>query len=151
MAKIIRINDIIDALSSYLPRVNVDLVQKAFVYSALVHRGQFRKSGMPYLSHPLQVAHIITRLRLTETSVAAGLLHDSVEDTMATLEDIREQFGDEVAQLVDGVTKISLLSFGTKKEAQAENYRKMLLAMSKDIRIILIKLADRLHNMRTIE
>lgn len=151
MAKLIRINDILDSLVSYHPQADVDLVQKAFVYSALVHRGQFRLSGQPYLSHPIEVAHILTQLKQAEASLAAGLLHDSVEDTLTTVEDLKEKFGEEIAQLVDGVTKISRISFSTAKEAQAENYRKMLLAMSRDIRIILIKLADRLHNMRTLE
>lgn len=151
MAKIIRINDIQEALLAYHPNADIEFIQKAFVFSAMVHRGQFRLSGQPYLSHPLEVAYILTRLKLTETPIAAGLLHDTVEDTLTTLDELREKFGDEVAQLVDGVTKISRIQFSTKKEAQAENYRKMLLAMSEDIRIILIKLADRLHNMRTIE
>lgn len=147
----IRINDILESLVGYHPKADVDLVRKAYVYSALVHRGQFRLSGQPYLSHPIHVAHILTQLKQAEASIAAGLLHDTVEDTLTTVEDLKERFGEEIAQLVDGVTKISRISFTTEKEAQAENYRKMLLAMSRDIRIIIIKLSDRLHNMRTLE
>jgi len=151
MAGIIRINDIIEALLAYNPKAEVDLVRKAYVYSAKVHKGQFRLSGQPYLSHPLAVAHILTRFKPDENALAASMLHDTVEDTLTTLDDIREQFGEEVASLVDGVTKISRIEFSSRKQAQAENFRKILLAMSEDIRVILIKLADRLHNMRTIE
>ncbi len=151
MARIIRINDILDAVASYHPEADFDFIRKAYVYSAMVHRGQFRLSGRPYLSHPIEVAYILTQLKQGVPAIAAGLLHDSVEDTLATIDDIRENFGDEVTLLVDGLTKIAKIEFSTKKQAQAENFRKILLAMSEDIRIILIKLADRLHNMRTIE
>ncbi len=151
MAKIIRINDIIDTLLSYNPEADTDLVRKAYVYSAKVHRGQYRLSGQPYLSHPLEVAHILTRFRQSAHTLAASMLHDTVEDTLTSLDDIKGEFGEEVAHLVDGVTKISKIEFSTKKQAQAENFRKILLAMSEDIRVIIIKLADRLHNMRTVE
>ena len=145
--RIIRIDDILDALVSYHPQADLDLVKKAYVYSAKVHRGQFRHSGEPYLSHPLEVAFILTRLKQGAHAVAAGLLHDTVEDTLATIEEIRDLAGPEVASLVDGLTKISKIQFSTKKRAQAENFRKIFLAMSEDIRIVLIKLADRLLSL----
>ena len=113
--------------------------------------GQVRLSGEPYLTHPLEVAGILTQLKLDVASLATGLLHDTVEDTLTTLKEIRENFGDEIAQLVDGVTKISQISLRSSEEGQAENFRKMVLAMVKDIRVLLIKLADRLHNMRTLQ
>jgi len=148
---VIRINDIIDNIYSYYPDADVSLVEKAYVYSAKVHAGQMRLSGEPYLSHPLAVAYILTQLKLDMASVAAGLLHDTVEDTLTTLEDIETMFGKDVAHIVDGVTKLSRIQFQSKIHKQAENIRKMILAMSKDIRVVLIKLADRLHNMRTLE
>src|SRR5947199_323525 len=121
------------------------------MYSAKVHAGQVRKSGEPYLIHPLEVSHLLTLLRLDEASIVTGLLHDTVEDTLATLQEIESLFGAEVALLVDGVTKLSQIHFDTDEHKQAENFRKMLVAMAKDIRVILVKLADRLHNMRTLE
>jgi GTP pyrophosphokinase len=136
---------------SYQPNADIEFLKKAYVFSAKVHVGQVRLSGEPYLNHPLEVAGILTQLRLDEASVATGLLHDTVEDTLTTLEEIRENFGEEIAQLVDGLTKISLISLRSSEERQAENFRKMILAMVKDIRVILIKLADRLHNMRTLK
>ena len=147
----VRVEDITESILSYNPDANIDIIWKAYVYSAKVHRGQVRLSGEPYLSHPLEVAHILTRLKMDESCVAAGLLHDTIEDTISTSEEIREHFGEEILSLVDGVTKISRIEFASSEEQQAENYRKMILAMSKDIRVILIKLADRLHNMRTLE
>jgi GTP pyrophosphokinase len=146
-----RINDICETVQQNMPDANVALMQKAYVYSAKVHQGQIRLSGEAYLTHPLAVAEILAKMRLDDVTVAAGLLHDTVEDTFATEAEIREQFGDEIADLVAGLTKISKIEFQSRAEHQAENFRKMLLAMSKDIRIILIKLADRLHNMRTLE
>jgi GTP pyrophosphokinase len=147
----LRFNDILERLTSYNPNADIELLKKAYVFSAKVHLGQVRLSGEPYLNHPLEVAGILTQLRLDVASVATGLLHDSVEDTLTTLEEIQQNFGKEVAQLVDGLTKISLISLRSSEEHQAENFRKMILAMVKDIRVILIKLADRLHNMRTLE
>ena len=147
----VRVEDITESILSYNPDANIDIIWKAYVYSAKVHRGQVRLSGEPYLSHPLEVAHILTRLKMDESCVAAGLLHDTIEDTISTSEEIREYFGEEIFSLVDGVTKISKIEFASSEEQQAENYRKMILAMAKDIRVILIKLADRLHNMRTLE
>jgi guanosine-3',5'-bis(diphosphate) 3'-pyrophosphohydrolase len=147
----LRFNDILERVFAYNPNADVDLLRKAYVFSAKIHLGQVRLSGEPYLIHPMEVAGILTQLRLDVASVATGLLHDTVEDTLATLEEIRENFGDEIAQMVDGLTKISRMPIRSSEENQAENFRKMILAMVKDIRVILIKLADRLHNMRTLK
>jgi GTP pyrophosphokinase len=147
----LRFNDILERLTSYNPNADIELLKKAYVFSAKVHLGQVRLSGEPYLNHSLEVAGILTQLRLDVASVATGLLHDTVEDTLTTLEEIQQNFGKEIAHLVDGLTKISLISLRSSEENQAENFRKMILAMVKDIRVILIKLADRLHNMRTLE
>ncbi len=147
----IRLNDILDGIHFYLPDTDTSLVEKAYIYSAKVHAGQTRLSGEPYLSHPLATAHILTQLHLDLASIAAGLLHDTVEDTLASLEELEEMFGKDVAQIVDGVTKLSKIRFESQIQKQAENTRKMILAMSKDIRVLLVKLADRLHNMRTLE
>ena len=146
-----RFNDILERLTSYQPNADIELLKKAYVFSAKVHLGQVRLSGEPYLNHPLEVAGILTQLKLDVASVATGLLHDTVEDTLTTPKEIQENFGEEIAQLVDGLTKISLISLRSSEEHQAENFRKMILAMVKDIRVILIKLADRLHNMRTLQ
>jgi len=147
---VIRLKDISDKVLSYHPEPGIELIEKAYVFSAQVHKGQLRLSGEPYLTHPLEVADLLADLKLDDVSVATGLLHDTVEDTHTTLETIEEFFGQEIASLVDGVTKISRISFHASEESQAENFRKMILAMAKDIRVILIKLADRLHNMRTL-
>ncbi|NCC24245.1 MAG: bifunctional (p)ppGpp synthetase/guanosine-3',5'-bis(diphosphate) 3'-pyrophosphohydrolase [Deltaproteobacteria bacterium] len=147
----IRINEIIDKVSGYMSLGDQALIQKAYVFSAAAHAGQIRLSGEPYLSHPLEVANILAEFQLDAATICAGLLHDTVEDTKASLEDIEHQFGAEVTQIVDGVTKISKMQFASKEQAQAENIRKMILAMADDIRVILVKLADRLHNMLTLE
>ncbi len=147
----IRLNDILSKVSAYNPTADLDIVRKAYVYCAKVHQGQTRLSGEPYLVHPMEVSAILADLKLDVPSVVTGLLHDTVEDTLATIEELTEMFGEEVANLVNGVTKIGKIHFKTKEESQAENFRKMLLAMSDDIRVILIKLADRLHNMRTLQ
>ncbi|MDL1958572.1 MAG: bifunctional (p)ppGpp synthetase/guanosine-3',5'-bis(diphosphate) 3'-pyrophosphohydrolase [Deltaproteobacteria bacterium] len=147
----IRLNDILDKIHSYLPDTDTSLVEKAYIYSAKVHAGQTRLSGEPYLSHPLATAHILAHLHLDLASIAAGLLHDTLEDTLASFEELEEMFGKDVAQIVDGVTKLSKIRFESRIQKQAENTRKMVLAMSKDIRVLLVKLADRLHNMRTLE
>jgi len=147
----IRLNDILKKVSRYLPGADFGLIEKAYVYSAKVHQGQVRLSGEPYLFHPLEVAAILADMRMDLATVASGLLHDTVEDTYATADEIKELFGEEIAALVDGLTKISRMTLATHEEEQAENFRKMLLAMAKDIRIVIIKLADRLHNMRTLE
>jgi GTP diphosphokinase / guanosine-3',5'-bis(diphosphate) 3'-diphosphatase len=146
----IRLNDITSRLLSYHPKADRSLVEKAYVYSAKVHKGQVRLSGEPYLSHPLEVAYILTQMKMDVISVVAGLLHDSVEDTFAELEEIERLFGQETGAIVDGVTKISKVHFTSHQERQAENMRKMILAMATDIRVITVKLADRLHNMRTL-
>ncbi len=147
----IRINEILDKASQYLNDADLALIQKAYVYSASAHAGQQRLNGEPYLSHPLEVSNILTDLRLDASSIAAGLLHDTVEDSGVKIEELKEHFGKEVAEIVNGVTKIGRVSFTSREEAQAENIRKMILAMAKDIRVILVKLADRLHNMKTLE
>jgi GTP pyrophosphokinase len=146
----LRFNDIADRILEYHPSCELSLLQRAYVFSAKVHEGQERLSGEPYLVHPLEVAGILVDLRMDEVTVAVGLLHDTIEDTLTTVEELRRLFGDEVAFLVEGLTKISKIEFTSARERQAENFRKMLVAMSKDIRILLIKLADRLHNMRTV-
>ena len=150
-AGIVRINDIVDYIAAYYPDADFDLIRKAYIFSAQVHHGQTRLSGEPYLNHPLSVAMILAEMNLDEYAVSTGLLHDTVEDTYATIGELEEKFGEEISFLVDGVTKISKLTHKSRIDRQAETFRKMLLAMSKDIRVILIKLADRLHNMRTLE
>jgi len=147
----IRIGDIIDKISAYNPEADLGVVNQAYVYSARVHAGQVRLSGEPYLSHPLEVAGILAEMKLDTVSVVAGLLHDVIEDTHTTAEEVRTIFGPEVEHIVSGVTKLSVLPFENARARQAESIRKMLLAMADDIRVILIKLADRLHNMRTLE
>jgi guanosine-3',5'-bis(diphosphate) 3'-pyrophosphohydrolase len=150
----IRLNDILEKVSAYHKDADLDLIKKAYVYSAKVHQGQVRKSGEPYLVHPLEVAGILADLKLDEASIVAGLLHDTIEDTLAKPDEIKEIFGNEVLELVEGVTKLGTLQSSQNasfEEKQAENFRKMLVAMAKDIRVILVKLADRTHNMRTLE
>jgi guanosine-3',5'-bis(diphosphate) 3'-pyrophosphohydrolase len=147
----IRLNDITDKVQSYLPEADLEVISKAYVFSAKVHQGQTRLSGEPYLTHPLEVAYILGELTMDVPSVATGLLHDTVEDTLTTIKEIEEIFGSEISYLVDGVTKISRMSFSNTEERQAENFRKMIIAMAKDIRVLLVKLSDRLHNMRTIQ
>ncbi len=146
----IRLNDITSQILSYHQKANIELVEKAYVYSAKVHQGQIRLSGEPYLSHPLEVAYILTKMKMDVTCIAAGLLHDTLEDTEAEVDEIKHLFGEETANIVEGVTKISRMQFTSSQQRQAENVRKMILAMSSDIRVILVKLADRLHNMRTL-
>ncbi len=144
------LNELIEKVRSYYPVADVDAIRRAHDFSAQVHKGQTRLSGEPYLVHPMAVAGIIADLKLDVPSIVGSLLHDTVEDTLATLEQIKNLFGAEVADLVDGVTKLSQVNFTSREEKQAENFRKMILAMSKDIRVLLIKLADRMHNMRTL-
>src|SRR5277367_4754164 len=133
------------------PGDDLELVRKAYEYSQKNHAGQLRASGEPYLVHPLGVAQVLAEMKMDAVAIAAGLLHDSVEDTSVTIVDIRKEFGEQVAHIVEGVTKISQIDFATREEQQAENLRKMMLAMVDDIRVVMIKLADRLHNMRTLE
>jgi len=146
-----KFRDLMKRMQANRPTDDLDLVKKAYDYSLHVHSGQTRASGEPYLVHPLEVALVLAEMKMDPVAVAAGLLHDSVEDTSVTIVDIRKGFGEQVAHIVEGVTKISKIDFATKEEQQAENLRKMMLAMVDDIRVILIKLADRLHNMRTLE
>jgi len=145
------VDAICDSIASYYPEAKFDLVRKAYTFSEEAHRGQLRSSGEPYMIHPTDVAQTLADLRLDIPSIVTGLLHDTVEDTHATLEQIEREFGKDIAELVDGVTKLSKITFKTSEEKQAENFRKMILAMAKDIRVILVKLADRLNNMRTLE
>jgi GTP diphosphokinase / guanosine-3',5'-bis(diphosphate) 3'-diphosphatase len=146
-----RLNSIIKKVRAYHPDPDIDKLRAAFEFANAMHEGQVRKSGEPYMTHPLEVMDIIADLRLDVASLVAGLLHDTVEDTDTTVEDLKEMFGEDVAFLVDGVTKLSKFQFNTREEAQAENIRKMIIAMSRDLRVILVKLADRLHNMRTLK
>jgi GTP pyrophosphokinase len=147
---VLRFNDIADHMLEYNPGVDLELLQRAYVFSAKVHEGQERLSGEPYLVHPLEVAGILVDMRVDDVTVAAGLLHDTLEDTLTTREELKRHFGEQVAFLVEGLTKIARIEFTSARARQAENFRKMLIAMSEDIRILLIKLADRLHNMRTL-
>ena len=133
------------------PNEDVTLIRKAWEFCVKHHEGQMRASGEPYVIHPLEVAEVLAEMKLDATAIAAGLLHDSVEDTPATNEEIEQSFGDQVAHIVEGVTKIDKIQFANREDRQAENVRKMLLAMVSDVRVVLIKLADRLHNMRTLE
>ena len=156
-----RLNTVLSRIERYAPEFNRDVLLRAYEFAAHIHDGQFRKSGDPYIIHPLEVAHVLTELEMDESTLAAALLHDTIEDgflerehgeiTPVTREDIAQRFGQEVANLVEGVTKLGTLHFTSHEERQAENLRKMLLATAKDIRVILIKLADRFHNMRTLK
>ena len=150
MSEQIRIQDIIQKVQTSKPDADVDLIQKAYVFAAQAHEGQTRKSGEPYLMHPVAVGGLVADLQLDEFAVCAAILHDTVEDSDATVKDIEELFGPTVARLVDGLTKLSKIKFHSNEERQAENFRKMIVAMSRDLRVILVKLADRLHNMRTL-
>ncbi len=147
----IRFEDVERKVERHHPDADIDLLRRAYIYSAKAHKDQKRASGEPYLIHPLSVAAILAEMKMDVATVSTGLLHDVVEDTLATPDDIRSLFGEDVAHLVDGVTKISNLGKKSREEAQAENLRKMILAMVSDIRVVLVKLADRLHNMRTLE
>ncbi len=147
----IRFEDVLEKVRGYNPDADVEMLRRAYVFSAFEHKGQVRHSGEPYLVHPIEVANILSDMKLDVITIAAGLLHDVVEDTLTTVERLSEVFGEETAHIVDGVTKISAISFSSSEERQAENFRKMLLAMVDDIRVILVKLADRLHNMRTLK
>src|SRR6476469_8444 len=143
--------EIIQRVRAYQPMLDSELVRKAYDFSYRAHLGQKRKSGDPYFVHPASVAGIITELRLDTASVCAGLLHDVVEDTLASSKDLEKEFGLEIAHLVDGVTKLSKINFTSKEDRQAENFRKMVVAMAQDIRVLPVKLCDRLDNMRTLD
>ena len=146
----VTIDEIIAAVQKYQPNANVELIRKAYDLAHAAHAGQKRASGEEYIIHPLSVARILTQLQIDVVTISAALLHDVVEDTTYTLEQMEEIFGPEVAMLIDGVTKLGRIEYKSKEEQQLENYRKLFLAMAKDIRVIMIKLADRLHNMRTL-
>jgi len=148
--RIIRLNDIVEEVQKHHPEADTSLIEKAYVFSARAHEGQTRLSGVAYLSHPLEVAYLLAQIGLGPVTVACGLLHDTVEDTDTTMDDLDEYFGEEVADVVNGITKIGQLVFGNKITQQAEYIRKMILSMSHDIRVLLVKLADRVHNMRTL-
>jgi GTP diphosphokinase / guanosine-3',5'-bis(diphosphate) 3'-diphosphatase len=144
-------NELIDQIKSYNKFLNTDSVNKAYNFALEAHHNQKREEGVPYIIHPLAVAKILTELKLDSATITTGLLHDTIEDTKVTYESVKKEFGEEVANLVDGVTKISALENKASSESKAENFRKLILATSKDIRVLLVKLADRLHNMRTIQ
>src|SRR5919112_1556323 len=146
----IRFEDLVEKVRGINPDADIELLRRAYVFSAYEHKGQVRHSGEPYLVHPLEVADQLAEMKLDVVAIAAGLLHDIVEDTQTPIERIRELFGTDVAHVVEGVTKLGAIQFSSREERQAENFRKMLLAMVDDIRVILVKLADRLHNMRTL-
>ncbi|MFO1202267.1 MAG: bifunctional (p)ppGpp synthetase/guanosine-3',5'-bis(diphosphate) 3'-pyrophosphohydrolase [Tabrizicola sp.] len=146
----IDVEDLIALVRNYNPRCNADLIRRAYAYGLKMHEGQMRKSGEPYFTHPVAVAAILTEQRLDDATIVTALLHDTIEDTRSTYADLTSMFGEEVAELVDGVTKLTNLQLSSTESQQAENFRKLFMAMSRDLRVILVKLADRLHNMRTI-
>ena len=147
----IRLEDILAKVEKQHPNDDFDLIRRAYIFSAKEHKGQLRASGEPYLTHPLEVANLLAEMKMDAVTVSVGLLHDVVEDTLVSLEEVERTFGADVAHIVNGVTKISQIHFTSKEEKQAENFRKMLLAMTDDIRVIMVKFADRLHNMRTLQ
>ena len=145
------VEELLASIETYNSGVDRDLIRRAFAYAERQHRGQLRRSGEDFIHHPYGVARICAELHLDEQTIAAALLHDVVEDTATELDELRSEFGTEIAQLVEGVTKLTRTQFKSREQAEAENYRKMIVAMAHDVRVILIKLADRLHNMRTSE
>lgn len=144
-------DDLVALVRNYNPKTNEALIRAAYDYGREMHEGQFRHSGEPYFSHPVAVAAILTEQQLDDATIITALLHDTIEDTKSTYSEVAERFGNEVAMLVDGVTKLTNLQLSSSETKQAENFRKLFMAMSKDLRVILVKLADRLHNMRTIK
>src|SRR5260370_22710284 len=148
--RLMRQYELVERVRKYNPRTDEELLNPAYVYSMKAHGEQLRASGDPYFSHPVEVAGILAQMKLDAASIVTGLLHDTVEDTVATLDDIDRVFGSEITRLVDGVTKLSRIELQSDQTKQAENFRKLVLAMSEDIRVLLVKLADRLHNMQTL-
>src|SRR3954469_19108420 len=146
-----RFRDLLDTVRAHRPRDEGEIIRRAWESSLEHNQGQVRASGEPYVLHPLEVAHVLAEMKLDSTAIAAGLLHDAVEDTPVTADDTPRLFGEQVAHIVEGVTKIDKIQFANSEDRQAENVRKMLLAMVSDVRVVLIKLADRLHNMRTLQ
>jgi guanosine-3',5'-bis(diphosphate) 3'-pyrophosphohydrolase len=146
-----QLQTLLEELARYQPGADLALLERAYRFSEACHQGQQRASGEPYVSHPLEVARLLVEFKMDALTVTAGLLHDVLEDTRATKQELEREFGREVAELVDGVTKLSKLAFSSREERQAENFRKMVVAMARDLRVLLIKLADRLHNMRTLQ
>ena len=142
--------ELVAQVRAYNPKSNSDLIRAAFDYGRRMHEGQYRHSGEPYFTHPIAVAHILAEQQLDDATIITALLHDTIEDTGSTYSEVSERFGPDVAELVDGVTKLTNLQLSSTETKQAENFRKLFMAMSKDLRVILVKLADRLHNMRTI-
>src|SRR3954447_19541140 len=142
--------ELVELVKSYDPNADEDALNRAYVYSLKAHGSQLRASGDPYFSHPVEVAGLLAQMKLDSASIVTGLLHDTVEDTVATLDEIERLFGPDIARLVDGVTKLSRIELQSDQTKQAENFRQLVLAMSEDIRVLLVKLADRLHNMRTL-
>jgi len=151
VATIDNIDSLADGLSNYLGNDQVNSVRRAYFYAQQAHDGQFRRSGDPYVTHPLAVASILSEMHMDHQSLMAAMLHDVIEDTGITKTAIKSQFGNTVADLVDGVSKLNKITFSSRAEAQAENFQKMAMAMAKDLRVILVKIADRLHNMRTLD
>ena len=145
-----QISFLCSVLEEYLPKEEIELVKKAHKIAEKAHLGQFRKSGEPYISHPLSVALIIAELKLDYLCIVAAILHDCIEDTSVTKDDVRDQFGEQVAHIVEGVSKLTNLEFTSSSQKQAQNFQKLILAMSKDMRVMIIKLADRLHNMLSL-
>ena len=145
------IDDIVDLMKKNNRKSDIKLIRRTYEFAKLNHGDQLRKSGEPYIIHPLQVAYILAQIGLDDSTICAALLHDIAEDTSVTIKDLEKEFSPEIAEMVDGVTKLGNLKYTSAEEQQVENYRKMFLAMGKDIRVILIKLADRLHNMRTLK
>src|SRR5579872_1765811 len=148
--RLMRQADLVERVLAYDATADEALLNKAYVYAMAAHGKQFRASGDPYFAHPLEVAAILTDLKLDVPTIVTALLHDTIEDTLVTYDDLRDRFGEEIANLVDGVTKLSQLELFSERTRQAENFRKLMLAMSNDLRVLLVKLADRLHNMRTL-
>ena len=149
--RMIGVDDLIGKVRSYNPRTDETLIRSAYAYGARMHEGQFRQSGEPYFTHPIEVASILSQMRLDDQTIITALLHDTIEDTKSTYSEVTALFGAEIAEMVDGVTKLTNLQLSSSASKQAENFRKLFMAMSKDLRVILVKLADRLHNMRTIK
>ncbi len=146
-----KFGQLVDTVRRNRPSDDLDIIRQAWQFCLEHHEGQLRASGEPYVVHPLEVALVLAEMKMDSTAIAAGLLHDAVEDTDVTTEDIAQRFGEQVAHIVEGVTKLDKIKFANREDHQAENIRKMLLAMVTDVRVVLIKLADRLHNMRTLE